>query len=101
MEQQNNSSCKREHMAASRMEVDILRYSLQEAFEKLEKKQAELDRVAEILERTEEVSDQRARKLAKLTALAGRLSRRLARWQALAVIEAVIMVIYIILQGVG
>lgn len=101
MAQQNKPTKKREHMAASKLEVGMLEYSLQEAYAKLDKKQAELDRVNELLKKTTEVSDQRAEKTTNLTALVDTLTRRLVRWKAAAIIEAVIMITYIILQGVG
>lgn len=86
--------------AESRLEIGMLEYQLKEAQGKLEKKQEELNRVSEMLDRTTVVADQRAEKLSHFTDVTKELTVRLTRWKLAAIVEAVVIVTYIVIQGV-
>lgn len=94
---------KRELMAGSRLEIDMLEYSLKEANAKLEKKTEELERVTGILEKTVKLADQRAEKLSHFTEVTAVLNRRLAAWKMAAILEGGAILAYvlsILVQGV-
>lgn len=91
----------REVMAGSKLEISMLEYSLKEANGKLEKKQAELDRISSMLERTTAVADQREKKLKGFTEVTQKLTVRLTRWKLAAIVEGIVIITYMILQGVG
>lgn len=91
----------REPQAASKLEVGMLEYSLKEAREKLERKTEELERVTAILDQTTKLADQRAEKLSHFSDLSVEVTRRLVRWKLAAIVEAVVILTYIVLQGVA
>ncbi|WP_343084242.1 hypothetical protein [Blautia producta] len=91
----------REPQAASKLEVGMLEYSLKEAREKLERKTEELERVTAILEQTTKVSDQRAEKISNFSSMSATITKRMVRWKLAAIVEAVVMLTYILLQGVA
>lgn len=92
---------KREYQYASKLEVSMLEYQLKEAQDKLEKKQEELNRVSDTLDITTAVADQRAEKINNYIEVTKTLTARLIRWKVAAIVEAVVFVTYLILQGVG
>lgn len=92
---------KREYQYASKLEVSMLEYQLKEAQDKLEKKQEELNRVSDTLDITTAVADQRAEKINNYIEVTKTLTARLIRWKVAAIVEAVVFVTYLILQGVA
>lgn len=90
----------REPHAATKLEVNMLEYSLKEAKDKLDKKTAELERVTGILEQVTKVADQRAEKLSHFTEVTAALTKRLAWYRIAAIAEAAVILSYFILQGV-
>lgn len=100
MAKQYKTPPKRELMAGSRLEIDMLEYSLKEARDKLDKKQEELDRVEAILEQTTGVADQRKEKVDNLLELTATLTKRVNYWKVVAIIEAGIIVGQILLRVV-
>lgn len=100
MSKQYKTPPKRELMAGSRLEIDMLEYSLKEARDKLDKKQEELDRVEAILEQTTGVADQRKEKVENLLELTAALTKRVNYWKVVAIIEAGIIVGQILLRVV-
>lgn len=100
MAKQYKTPPKRELMAGSRLEIDMLEYSLKEARDKLDKKQEELDRVEAILEQTTGVADQRKEKVENLLELTAALTKRVNYWKVVAIIEAGIIVGQILLRVV-
>ena len=100
MAKQYKTPPKRELMAGSRLEIDMLEYSLKEARDKLDKKQEELDRVEAILEQTTGVADQRKEKVENLLELTATLTKRVNYWKVMAIIEAGIIVGQILLRVV-
>ncbi len=100
MAKQYKTPPKRELMAGSRLEIDMLEYSLKEARDKLDKKQEELDRVEAILEQTTVVADQRKEKVENLLELTATLTKRVNYWKVVAIIEAGIIVGQILLRVV-
>lgn len=100
MAKQYKTPPKRELMAGSRLEIDMLEYSLKEARDKLDKKQEELDRVEAILEQTTVVADQRKEKVENLLELTATLTKRVNYWKVVAIIEAGIIVGQILLKVV-
>lgn len=63
---------KREVMAGSKLEIEMLQYSLNEANQKLAKKSADLNTVTRIMEQTTKVADQRKEKVDNLIKLSPR-----------------------------
>lgn len=100
MAKQYKTPPKRELMAGSRLEIDMLEYSLKEARDKLDKKQEELDRVEAILEQTTVIADQRKEKVENLLELTATLTKRVNYWKVVAIIEAGIIVGQILLRVV-
>lgn len=100
MAKQYKTPPKRELMAGSRLEIDMLEYSLKEARDKLDKKQEELDRVEAILEQTTVVADQRKEKVENLLELTATLTKRVHYWKVVAIIETGIIVGQILLRVV-
>lgn len=92
---------KKEYRYAGKLEVGMLEYQLKEAQGKLEKKQEELNRVSDTLDVTTAVADQRAEKINNYIEVTKTLTARLTRWKMAAIVEAVVFVTYLILQGVG
>lgn len=92
---------KKEYRYAGKLEVGMLEYQLKEAQDKLEKKQEELNRASDMVDRTTAIADQRARKISDYIELTKTLTLRLTRWKMAAIVEAVVFVVYLILQGVG
>lgn len=91
---------KRENIPANRLEMDMLEYQLKEAREVLDKRNKELERVTGILDRVTKVADQRIEKTNYLNQINVKLSKRITYWKLVAIVEAVVMVTYIIIQGV-
>lgn len=91
---------KRESIPANRLEMDMLEYQLKEARDNLDKRSAELERVTGILDQVTKVADQRIEKVNHLNQLSVKLSKRLTYWKLAAIVEAVVMVTYIVIQGV-
>lgn len=91
---------KRENIPATRLELDMLEYQLKEAREALDKRSEELERITAILKQTTAVADQRVEKLNYMNQVSVKLSKSLAYWKLAAIIEAMAMVIYIVIQGV-
>lgn len=91
---------KRENIPANRLEMDMLEYQLKEARDNLDKRSAELERVTGILDQVTKVADQRIEKVNHLNQLSVKLSKRLTYWKLAAIVEAVVMVTYIVIQGV-
>lgn len=91
---------KRENIPANRLEMDMLEYQLKEARDNLDKRSAELERVTGILDQVTKVADQRIEKVNYLNKLSVKLSKRLTYWKLAAIVEAVVMVTYVVIQGV-
>lgn len=91
---------KRENIPATRLELDMLEYQLREARGALDKRNEELERVTAILEQTTTVADQRIEEINYLNQLSVKLSKRITYWKLAAIVEAVVMVTYIVIQGV-
>lgn len=100
MTKQYKTPPKWELMAGSRLEIDMLEYSLKEARDKLDKKQEELDRVEAILENTTKVADRRKEKVENLIELTTTLTKRVNYWKVAAIIEAGIIIGQIFLRVV-
>lgn len=91
---------KRENIPATRLEMDMLEYQLKEAREALNKRSEELERVTGILDQVTKVADQRIEKSNYLNQINVKLSKRLTYWKLAAIVEAVVMITYVIIQGV-
>lgn len=91
---------KRENIPANRLEMDMLEYQLKEARDNLDKRSAELERVTGMLDQVTKVADQRIEKVNYLNQLSVKLSKRLTYWKLAAIVEAVVMVTYVVVQGV-
>lgn len=91
---------KRENIPANRLEMDMLEYQLKETRDNLDKRSAELERVTGILDQVTKVADQRIEKVNYLNQLSVKLSKRLTYWKLAAIVEAVVMVTYVVIQGV-
>lgn len=91
---------KRENIPVTRLERDMLEYQLKEAREALDKRNNELERVTAILEQTTMVADQRIEKINYLNQFSVKMSKRLTYWKLAAIVEAVVMVTYVVIQGV-
>lgn len=91
---------KREVMAGSKLEIEMLQYSLNEANQKLAKKSADLDNVTRIMEQTTKVADQRKEKVDNLIKLTT-LTKRVTYWKVAAIIEAGIIIGQILLKVVA
>ena len=92
---------RKELMAESRLERGMLEYQLIEATENLEKKTAECDRLAVMLNNANKVAELRADKLTGCFQKIDELERRVQVYKVVAFIEAVSIVLYFLLQGVG
>lgn len=88
---------KREVMAGSKLEIEMLQYSLNEANQKLAKKSADLNTVTRIMEQTTKVADQRKEKVDNLI----KLTKRVTYWKVAAIIEAGINIGQILLKVVA
>lgn len=88
---------KREVMAGSKLEIEMLQYSLNEANQKLAKKSADLNTVTRIMEQTTKVADQRKEKVDNLI----KLTKRVTYWKVAAIIEAGIIIGQILLKVVA
>lgn len=88
---------KREVMAGSKLEIEMLQYSLNEANQKLAKKSADLNTVTRIMEQTTKVADQRKEKVDNLI----KLTKRFTYWKVAAIIEAGIIIGQILLKVVA
>lgn len=91
---------KRENIPATRLEMDMLEYQLKEARDALNKRSEELERVTGILDQVTKVADQRIEKTNYLNQINVKLSKRITYWKLVAIVEAIVMVTYIIIQGV-
>ena len=91
---------KREVMAGSKLEIEMLQYSLNEANQKLAKKSADLNTVTRIMEQTTKVADQRKEKV-DLIKLTTTLTNRVTYWKVAAIIEAGIIIGQILLKVVA
>lgn len=91
---------KREVMAGSKLEIEMLQYSLNEANQKLAKKSADLNTVTRIMEQTTKVADQRKEKVDNLIKLTT-LTKRVTYWKVAAIIEAGIIIGQILLKVVA
>lgn len=92
---------KREVMAGSKLEIEMLEFSLKEANKKLDKKTVDLDAVTRILEQTTKVADQRKEKIDNLIKLTTTLTKRVTYWKVAAIIEAGIIIGQILLKVVA
>lgn len=96
---------RREVMAGSKLEIEMLQYSLNEANQKLDKKTVELEHVTRIMEQTTKVADQRKEKVDNLikltTTLTTTLTKRITYWKVAAIIEAGIIIGQILLKVVA
>ena len=90
-----------EVMAGSKLEIEMLQYSLNEANQKLDKKTVELEHVTNILEQTIKVADQRKEKVDNLIKLTTTLTKRVTYWKVVAIIEAGIIIGQILLKVVA
>ena len=88
---------KREVMAGSKLEIEMLQYSLNEANQKLAKKSADLNTVTRIMEQTTKVADQRKEKVDNLI----KLTTTVTYWKVAAIIEAGIIISHILLKVVA
>ena len=84
---------RREAMAGSKLEIEMLQYSLNEANQKLDKKTVELEHVTRIMEQTIKVADQRKEKVDNLIKLTTTLTKRITYWKVAVIIEAGIIII--------
>ena len=91
---------KREVMAGSKLEIEMLQYSLNEANQKLAKKSADLNTVTRIMEQTTKVADQRKEKVENLIKLTT-LTKHVTYWKVAAIIEAGIIIGQILLKVVA
>jgi len=89
---------KREVMAGSKLEIEMLQYSLNEANQKLAKKSADLNTV---MEQTTKVADQRKEKVDNLIKLTTTLTKRVTYWKVAAIVEAGIIIGQILLKVVA
>lgn len=94
-------SQKREVMAGSKLEIEMLQYSLNEANQKLAKKSADLNTVTRIMEQTTKVADQRKEKVDNLIKLTTTLTKRVTYWKVAVIIEAGIIIGQILLKVVA
>ena len=94
-------SQKREVMAGSKLEIEMLQYSLNEANQKLAKKSADLNNVTRIMEQTTKVADQRKEKVDNLIKLTTTLTKRVTYWKVATIIEAGIIIGQILLKVVA
>lgn len=94
-------SQRREAMAGSKLEIEMLQYSLNEANQKLDKKTVELEHVTRIMEQTIKVADQRKEKVDNLIKLTTTLTKRITYWKVAAIIEAGIIIGQILLKVVA
>lgn len=85
---------RREVMAGSKLEIEMLQYSLNEVNQKLDKKTVEL-------EQTTKVADQRKEKVDNLIKLTTTLTKRVTYWKVAAIIEAGIIIGQILLKVVA
>lgn len=85
---------RREAIAGSKLEIEMLQYSLNEANQKLDKKTVEL-------EQTTKVADQRKEKVDNLIKLTTTLTKRVTYWKVAAIIEAGIIIGQILLKVVA
>lgn len=92
---------KREVMTGSKLEIEMLQYSLNEANQKLAKKSADLNTVTRIMEQTTKVADQRKEKVDNLIKLTTTLTKRVTYWKVVAIIEAGIIIGQILLKVVA
>lgn len=92
---------KREVMVGSKLEIEMLQYSLNEANQKLAKKSADLNTVTRIMEQTTKVADQRKEKVDNLIKLTTTLTKRVTYWKVVAIIEAGIIIGQILLKVVA
>lgn len=92
---------KREVMAGSKLEIEMLQYSLNEANQKLAKKSADLNTVTRIMEQTTKVADQRKEKVDNLIKLTTTLTKRVTYWKVVSIIEAGIIIGQILLKVVA
>lgn len=92
---------RREAMAGSKLEIEMLQYSLNEANQKLDKKTVELEHVTRIMEQTIKVADQRKEKVDNLIKLTTTLTKRITCWKVAAIIEAGIIIGQILLKVVA
>lgn len=81
---------KREVMAGSKLEIEMLQYSLNEA-----------NTVTRIMEQTTKVADQRKEKVDNLIKLTTTLTKRVTYWKVAAIIEAGIIIGQILLKVVA
>lgn len=88
-------------MAGSKLEIEMLQYSLNEANQKLAKKSADLDNVTRIMEQITKVADQRKEKVDNLIKLTTTLTKRVTYWKVTAIIEAGIIIGQILLKVVA
>ncbi len=94
-------SQRREAMAGSKLEIEMLQYSLNEANQKLDKKTVELEHVTRIMEQTIKVADQRKEKVDNLIKLTTTLTKRITYWKVAVIIEAGIIIGQILLKVVA
>lgn len=94
-------SRRREAIAGSKLEIEMLQYSLNEANQKLDKKTVELEHVTRIMEQTTKVADQRKEKVDNLIKLTTTLTKRVTYWKVAAIIEAGIIIGQILLKVVA
>lgn len=92
---------KREVMAGSRLEISMLEFSLKGANEKLEKKQEELDHVNAQLEQARKLADDRADMYVEYMDIIQRLKNKVLFWKIGFLLEAIVIISYILLQVVG
>lgn len=92
---------RREAMAGSKLEIEMLQYSLNEANKKLDKKTVELEHVTRIMEQTIKVADQRKEKVDNLIKLTTTLTKRITYWKVAAIIEVGIIIGQILLKVVA
>lgn len=92
---------RREAMAGSKLEIEMLQYSLNEANQKLDKKTVELEHVTRIMEQTIKVADQRKEKVDNLIKLTTTLTKRITYWKVAVIIEAGIIIGQILLKVVA
>lgn len=88
-------------MAGSKLEIEMLQYSLNEANQKLDKKTVELEHVTRIMEQTIKVADQRKEKVDNLIKLTTTLTKRITYWKVAVIIEAGIIIGQILLKVVA
>lgn len=92
---------RREAMAGSKLEIEMLQYSLNEANQKLDKKTVELEHVTRIMEQTIKVADQRKEKVDNLIKLTTTLTKRITYWKVAVIIETGIIIGQILLKVVA